>query len=186
VHQLAPPGYAVENKLAAHGQGLDREVVLSTELAGKVTLDTGPVDAPEPECNPNGRRNHGGGPHFAQRGKLRLITRNAIDGRTLALKAFDKQVAQITADLGGNLSAIEQSLVEAYCGATLVVNHLTARMLDGENISLTKYSAACGALVRIATRLGIKRRVPSSETPSLGSYLQDRAEPDDADDEASP
>jgi hypothetical protein len=154
---------------------------LSTELAGKVSLDGVPVDAPEAECNPIVRRNHGGGPHFAQRGKLRLITRDHIDGRTLALKAFDKQVAQIVDDLGGSasLSAIELALVEAYAGATLVVNHMTARMLDGEQISLTKYSAACGALVRIATRLGVKRRGPQRQTLDLGSYLDGRADKQD-------
>jgi hypothetical protein len=39
---------------------------------------------------------------------------------------------------------------------------------------------ACGALVRIATRLGIKRRAPSGETMTLGAYLSDRtADPAD-------
>lgn len=144
----------------------------------EVTPDSAPEDVPVPDCKPKGRRNHGGGPHFAQRGKLRLITRDAIDGRTLALKAYDRQCQQIIDDLGGsaNLSAMELALVEAYCGATLMVNHMTARMLDGESISLTKYSAACGAMVRIATRLGLKRRVPSSEMLDLGSYLNGKAE----------
>jgi hypothetical protein len=72
---------------------------VSVEMAEKLSLDREPVDVPVPECNPTVRRNHGGGPRFAQRGKLRLITRDHIDGRTLALKAFDKQVAQITAYL---------------------------------------------------------------------------------------
>jgi hypothetical protein len=151
--------------------------VLSTELAGKITLDSGPVDASVSERNPNA--------HFAQRGKLRLITRDHIDGRTLALKSFDRQMAQIVDDLGGsaNLSAMELALVEAYCGATLMVNHLTARMLDGELISLTKYTSAVGAMVRIATRLGLKRRgPPSGQTLDLGAYLADRTEaPDDGD-----
>jgi hypothetical protein len=125
---------------------------------------------------------------FAHRGKLRLVTRAALDNRTTAAKLFDKTVTEITSDLGGteSLSQIERSLVEAYAGASLMVNHMTAKLIEGEQISLARYSAACGALVRIATRLGIKRRVPSSETPSLGSYLDQRnpEPPDPADDDS--
>jgi hypothetical protein len=125
---------------------------------------------------------------FAHRGKLRLVTRAALDNRTTAAKLFDKTVTEITSDLGGteSLSQIERSLVEAYAGASLMVNHMTAKLIEGEQISLARYSAACGALVRIATRLGIKRRVPSSETSSLGSYLDQRnpEPPDPADDDS--
>jgi hypothetical protein len=122
---------------------------------------------------------------FAHRGKLRLVTRAALDNRTTAAKLFDRTVTEITNDLGGaeSLSQIERSLVDAYAGASLMVNHMTARLIEGEQISLARYSAAVGALVRIATRLGIKRRVPHGETPDLGSYLKDRAEPDPAEDD---
>jgi hypothetical protein len=55
-----------------------------------------------------------------------------------------------------------------------MLNHLSAKLIEGEQISLSRYSTACGALVRIATRLGIKRRAPQNEPPSLGSYLHER------------
>jgi hypothetical protein len=124
---------------------------------------------------------------FAHRGKLRLVTRAALDNRTTAAKLFDRTVTEITQDLGGteSLSQIERSLVDAYAGASLMVNHMTAKLIEGEQISLARYSAAVGALVRIATRLGIKRRMPHGQTPDLGSYLADRPtdppEPDDGD-----
>jgi hypothetical protein len=122
---------------------------------------------------------------FAHRGKLRLVTRAALDNRTTAAKLFNKTVTEITADLGGteSLSQIERSLVEAYAGASLMVNHMTAKLIEGEQISLARYSAACGALVRIATRLGIKRRVPSSETPHLSDYLDAKADKQDESDD---
>jgi hypothetical protein len=128
-----------------------------------------------------GQSAHSNSP-LAHRGKLRLVTRAALDQRTTAAKLFAQTVTEISRDLGGteNLSQIERSLIEAYAGASLMLNHMSARLIEGEQISLVRYASACGALVRIATRLGIKRRVPHSETASLSDYLQHGHEPGDS------
>jgi hypothetical protein len=158
--------------------------VVDAELAEKEPPDTAEVAAGSVQMHESTTS------PFAHRGKLRLVTRAALDNRTTAAKLFDKTVTEITADLGGteSLSQIERSLIDAYAGASLMVNHMTARMIEGEQISLTRYSAAVGALVRIATRLGIKRRVPHGETLTLGAYLSDRPneppDPAETDDDA--
>jgi hypothetical protein len=53
------------------------------------------------------------------RGKLRLLTRAALDGRTVAAKLYDQLVDDIQNDLGGRrkLTTIELTLVEAYASA---------------------------------------------------------------------
>ena len=92
---------------------------------------------------------------------------------------FDRLVGDIESDLGGRdqLTAIEWSLVEAYAGAALVLDNLNARLLRGEAIDIGEHAQAVSAMVRVAARLGIRRR-QRNVTPSLRDYLE--AKPDDA------
>jgi hypothetical protein len=108
--------------------------------------------------------------------KRRLLTRDALDGRTRARKLFDSIVAGIESDLGGRerLSTVEVALIEAFAGATVHVHDLNARLMLGQKIDLTQHSAAIGSLVRIASRLGTGRR-PRDVTPTLQEYLRTRA-----------
>jgi hypothetical protein len=95
-----------------------------------------------------------------------LLTRDVIDGRTSVAKAFDKLVDDIHSDLGGReaLSAIELALVEAFVGASVTLDQLNAKLLLGEKIDLSQHSQASNAMVRIASRLGLRRR-PRDVTP---------------------
>jgi len=99
--------------------------------------------------------------------------------RTNAARIFDRLVGDIESDLGGRdqLTAIERSLVEAYAGAALVLDNLNARLLRGEAIDISEHAQAVSAMVRVAARLGIRRR-QRDVTPSLRDYLE--AKPDDA------
>ena len=107
--------------------------------------------------------------------KTRLLTREHLDGRTVAARHFDQLAANICADLGGKdqLSAIELTLVEAYAGAGTILNDLNTRLLLGEKVDLEKHSQTISAMVRIATRLGTKRRA-KDVTPNLQTYLRMR------------
>jgi hypothetical protein len=139
-----------------------------------------PADSPEVE--PGSVQMHEGATHagasLRHRGKLRLITKADLDGRTTAAKEFDRVFNEIVTDLGGaeSLSQIERSLVAAYAGADIMLGHLCAKMITGQQISLQRYANVVGAMVRLATRLGIKKRVPSGQTLDLGSYLADKSE----------
>lgn len=106
-------------------------------------------------------------------GKLRLLTRDALDGRTKAAQLFDSTAAEIARDLGGeeNLSAIERHLVEAFAGVSIHVGHLHARLLSGEKLDIVEHATAVSTMVRIAQRVGI-RRVARDVTPSLNEYLE--------------
>jgi hypothetical protein len=86
--------------------------------------------------------------------------RSRLDQRSGPVKEFDALVTAIETDLGGRdqLSAIERALVEAFASATMVLNHLSTKMLAGEKIEMTEHGAAVGAMVRVAARLGIGRR----------------------------
>jgi hypothetical protein len=103
---------------------------------------------------PAKRRNKG-------RIKPQLLTRAELDGRTNAAKFFDRLVAAIQTDLGGRdcLSAIELALVEAFAGACVTLDNLNTRLLLGEAIDLSQHSLTVSAMVRVAARLGVSRRM---------------------------
>jgi hypothetical protein len=108
------------------------------------------------------------------KGKVRLLTRRDLDGRTRARKQFDTIARGIAADLGGqkDLSTVQCLLIEAFAGCAVTLNEINTRALKGETIDLSAYAQTVSTLVRVATRLGTKR-VPRDVTPTLGQVLRD-------------
>jgi hypothetical protein len=154
---------------------------VSVETATEILPDGHEVLASPPEA-----KRRFGGPQFPREGKIRLVNRANLDQRTLAARKFDNQVAQIKADLGGDLSAIELALVESFCGATVMLDDMNVQVLTGQKVDVADYCQLTSTLTRVASRLGLRRK-PRDVTPSLGSYLADRStappEPAEADDE---
>ena len=99
--------------------------------------------------------------------KLKLLTREALDGRCQAARFWDAMIADIENDLGGHaeLSMIEQTLVQAYVSAALTLQNLNTRLLLGEEIDFSQHSQCVSAMTRVASRLGIRRR--AKQIPGL-------------------
>jgi hypothetical protein len=95
------------------------------------------------------------------RGKVRLLTRQSLDGRTKGRKQFDAIADSIADDLkgSGKLSTIQLHLIEAFAGCALIINAINARLLSGQAIDITEHSQAASTLVRLASRLGLHRRM---------------------------
>jgi hypothetical protein len=95
-------------------------------------------------------------------GKVRLLTRSSLDGRTVAAKQFDAIAEGIAADLRSELagrarlSTVQRHLIEAFAGTALTLQAINARILLGEEVDLTDQSQAVSALVRLASRLGVR------------------------------
>ena len=118
--------------------------------------------------------------------KLRLLTAQALDGRSRARKAFDSIVLGIAKDLGGEdqLSTVQKHLVEAFAGVAVNVNALNARLLMGEKIDLIAHSQAISTMVRIASRIGV-HRVPKP-VQSIDEFVREHyGQGDDAASEAA-
>jgi hypothetical protein len=90
--------------------------------------------------------------------KYILPNRDNLDGRTHAARAFDKLYAAISSDLGGDLTAVEQALVEGFCGATVVLQALNTSLALGKAVDLTEHASVCSSMVRIAAKIGLSRR----------------------------
>ena len=112
-----------------------------------------------------------------RKGKLRLLTRANLDGRSKAAQRFDAIARGIAQDLGGEdrLSVVQKHLVEAFAGAALNLQDLNARLLLGEEIDLLAQTSAINALVKIASRLGV-HRLQREIAPTLDQYLHSRSE----------
>ena len=91
---------------------------------------------------------------------LLLLTRAHLDGRGPAARAFDRLLRLIESDLtpGGSheLSAIERTLIQAFVGSAILIDHLNAKLLLGEEIDVGAHAATVSALVRVASRLGLR------------------------------
>jgi hypothetical protein len=111
--------------------------------------------------------------------KPQLLTRERLGRRSNTAKLFAQMASAIEVDLGGRsqLSRIELELVEAFCGAALLMRHLNARLVllkDGEPIDAAAFATATTALTRIAGQLGLSRRQRDVTAPSLNQYLRER------------
>jgi hypothetical protein len=121
---------------------------------------------PEITTSTNGRK----------RGKLRLLSRDKLDRRTLAAKKFDAIATGIAADLGGKdrLTTVQRHLVEAFAGAAVHMHDLNARLLLGQQVDIISHSQVISTMVRIASRIGV-HRVARDVTPDLQTYLTHHA-----------
>jgi hypothetical protein len=97
--------------------------------------------------------------------KTRLLTREHLDRRCLSARLFDRLVASIIADLGGeeNLSTVQRSLVEAFASAVVTLEDMNCKLLLGQPIDRADHAAAISNMVRVAARIGT-RRVPRDVT----------------------
>jgi hypothetical protein len=106
------------------------------------------------------------------RGKVQILTRQNLDGRTKARKQFDAIASGIASDLGGpdRLSTVQRHLVEAFAGVAMMVNTTNARLLLGEEVDIVEHAQVVSTLTRVASRIGLGR-IPRDVTPSLAAYV---------------
>jgi hypothetical protein len=95
----------------------------------------------------------------------RLLRRDQLDGRTSEAKFLHRLAADLERDLGGRdaLTAVERSLIEAFCGTRALVDHLNARLARGEAVDASEHSQVASTLLRLASRLGLPRRIVTTE-----------------------
>jgi hypothetical protein len=114
----------------------------------------------------------------------RLLTRRRVarmDGRSATVKLYMGLLREIEADLGGRdqLSRIEQSLIEAFCGAAVIARRALP-LKDGGSIDVPAFATAVTAMSRIGSQLGLSRRQKEVLLPSVNQYLRERAEKTEA------
>jgi hypothetical protein len=107
-------------------------------------------------------------------GALKLITREQLDGRTRAAHFYDLTRDDVIRDLGGEdqLNAVQRVLLDAFVGASLVVNDMSTRSMLGESIDVEKLSNAMSTLLRLSRALGVSKEIKKTE-PGFSQYMQE-------------
>lgn len=95
----------------------------------------------------------------AMKGKVRLLSRKNLDGRTKAARTFDRIANGIASDLGGKsrLSVVQSELVLAFAGIAVHVHSLNTAMLSGHLVDLGAHATAVSTMCRVASRIGLGR-----------------------------
>ena len=90
--------------------------------------------------------------------KVRLLTLDHLDGRTLAVKRVRQVEVGIAADLGGSLSEAQKALVRRNAVLEAILGDVEARWASGESLVLADYLSAIKVQRNVLLTLGIERR----------------------------
>lgn len=107
-----------------------------------------------------------------------------IDGRSLLARRYRDISMAIAADQGGEdrLAEVRAQLIRRFSAVSVLAEEAEARMARGEKIDVAEHALLCSSAVRIASKIGINRRL-KEVVPSLEAYLETREEQDDDDDQ---
>jgi hypothetical protein len=114
---------------------------------------------------------------------LVLITKNQLDRRSAAVRRYDRMLAEIYRDLGvgkhgKNLGAVERLSAEQYVAASLMLEALHVRAMNGDEIETRTYKVLLSMVVRLGARLGLKAQKPVKAEPvnTLAAYLASKGD----------
>jgi hypothetical protein len=129
--------------------------------------DTHPIGGdrpPEAEAKP-GRK-------AKSKAKVRLLTLDDLDGRTVAAKRVQETIGAIETDLGGaeGLSTLERALVTDAAILDGMLTDAATHWFNGRPVDPTIYCTLLNARRRAAETLGLARRA-KDVTPALESFL---------------
>jgi hypothetical protein len=124
-----------------------------------------PRGAKRPKCN-DPKKHHRS---RITNGRGRLL--EGMDGRSGLARRY-KDIAQlIMADQGGydNITQARYQLIRRFAAHCVEAEIMEARMCNGETYDIAEHAHISSTLVRIAARLGLRRRL--KEVPNLADYL---------------
>jgi hypothetical protein len=108
------------------------------------------------------------------KGKIKLLTRQALDGRTKARRDFDAVHRRIINDISGGdasrVSTIQQYYAEALAMLGVYLDDFNARRMLGQKVDLLELCQTITTFVRVASRLP-NHRVQRDVTPDLYEHI---------------
>jgi hypothetical protein len=112
--------------------------------------------------------------------RVRLITLRHLDGRTFAASRASQLIMTLEREYSVSDTASVSEGVRQLCqrGAVLgaILEDFEARWISGEAVDLPSYLATVATQRRVLQALGLQRQGPRDVTPSLGSYLDGKAD----------
>jgi hypothetical protein len=110
-------------------------------------------------------------------GKVRLLTLDALDGRTASARRARDLIEAIESDLGGGdrLSEGTRQLVQRAAVLGAFIESCEAQWLGGNAVELSDYLAAINVQRRVLATIGLERRARDVTVPTVEDYLAHRA-----------
>ena len=106
--------------------------------------------------------------------KARLLSFDALDKRTRAVRQVRSFELQLSTDLGGDLSAAQAALARRSAVLVACLSNAEALWASGESLALADYVTATNALRRLLSDLGLKRVARSANGGDrLATLLED-------------
>lgn len=121
--------------------------------------------------------------------KARPLTRGNLDKRTLASKQFDTIVTKIRDDTSANgtvLTVVQLAMVEAFAGLSVQLDALNTEVLLGKPVDQSAYCQLITTMVRVGSRLGVKRKPKEVGGTLLADYLDNQDRPEAIDEGERP
>jgi hypothetical protein len=149
---------------------------VSVELATPLPQDGLPAGARVPRK----KRQHRRRPLVLVPKQAPLVRAN-IDGRTLAARQFSAIVDQIRADTSANgteLTVVQLAMVEAFAGLSVQLDALNTDVLLGKPVDQGAYCQLITTMVRVGSRLGVKRKPKEVGGTLLADYLDNQDRPE--------
>jgi hypothetical protein len=115
--------------------------------------------------------------------RARLYNRPAelsgVKGNSAEARLYRDLVVSIASDRGGidHLSAVVIDLVRSFAGASILARKMQADIVSGREVDVQSYTALCGTLVKLSSRIGLSRTMKT--VPTLDEYLANRADEDE-------
>jgi hypothetical protein len=115
-------------------------------------------------------------------GKVRLMSLDRLDGRTIACRRARELVSSIQADLGGidQLSEGSRQLVRRAAVLGVYIENCEAQWLAGQEVALGDYLSAINSQRRVLTTIGLERRARDVTTPTLEEIADEIAAEEEA------
>ncbi|HEY1474029.1 MAG TPA: hypothetical protein VGF53_08100 [Pseudolabrys sp.] len=101
--------------------------------------------------------------------RVKLLTLDALDGRTVAARRAKALIEAIEADLGGGAQLTEgaRQLVQRAAVLGAYIEDFEARWIGGEPFEATEYLSAINAQRRVLATIGLERRSRDVSPPTL-------------------
>ena len=105
--------------------------------------------------------------------KIRLLTLDDLDGRTLAARHVQEMRSAIVSDLGGEerLSVLERAATDHVALTAGMIRDVSVRWLQGQETDPANLATLVNAFNRTAAILGWQRRAKDISAPALRDYV---------------
>ena len=102
------------------------------------------------------------------------VVLEGVDGRSTGARRLHDIIADLTADLGGELTSAQQLQVRTAASLVLHAERLTADMINGKGIDSEELTRVSNGAARLLATLS-RNAKPKAKAPTLRDYLASKA-----------